>query len=145
MAARLDGERDYWDYHGVEEHVLGFGVSSQMHILLAQYDTFSPLLPSYAPCRLKVFSARSPDGNPRTVKTAKATVPIINASELLHRSKYGGLEPCCVNDDSHAGRAISLHKSFKDTRSPLFQKIDHYLRKPLQKIRMGKGRPFWGL
>jgi hypothetical protein len=41
-----------------------------------------------------------------TVKTANATVPMIKPSELLNLSMKGGFEPCCVNDDSHFGRAI---------------------------------------
>jgi hypothetical protein len=43
---------------------------------------------------------------PHTVKTANATVPMIKPSELLNLSMKGGFEPCCVNDDSHFGRAI---------------------------------------
>jgi hypothetical protein len=35
------------------------------------------------------------------VKTAKDTVPMMNASELLTLSINGGLDPCCVNDDNH--------------------------------------------
>jgi hypothetical protein len=33
-------------------------------------------------------------------------VPIIKPFELLNLSMKGGFEPCCVNDDSHFGRAI---------------------------------------
>jgi hypothetical protein len=42
-----------------------------------------------------------------TVKTAKDIVPIMKLSELLAFNKKGGLEPCCVNIDSHVGRAMS--------------------------------------
>lgn len=44
----------------------------------------------------------------RTVKTAKATVPIMKLFELLYFSNHGGLEPCCVKDVNQAGRAISV-------------------------------------
>jgi hypothetical protein len=45
-----------------------------------------------------------------TVKTAKATVPMMKPSELLSFSRNGGFAPCCVNDDSQFGRAIERFK-----------------------------------
>lgn len=43
-----------------------------------------------------------------TVNTAKATVPMMNHSELRCFNMNGLLAPCCVNDDSHFGRAIDV-------------------------------------
>ena len=40
------------------------------------------------------------------MNTANDIVPIMNPSELLNFSINGGFDPCCVNDDSHFGRAI---------------------------------------
>lgn len=55
-----------------------------------------------------IGTTRSFVGCKRTVKTARATVPTIKPSELLYSSMNGGFALCCVNDDSHFGRAIVL-------------------------------------